>query len=55
MGTHPVLKQKKVGSARRLPAVMNSLSSGHKMGSHTSRLELSHIIGVQKRGTSVSC
>lgn len=37
---------------RRLPTVMNSFQSGHRMGSHTSRMERSHINAVQKKGSS---
>lgn len=35
---------------RRMPAVMNSFQSGHKMVSHTSWKGFSHIIAVQKKG-----
>lgn len=37
---------------RQLPTVMNSFQSSHLMSSHTSWMELSHIIVVQKKGFS---
>lgn len=40
---------------RQLPTVMNSFQSNHLMSSHTSWMELSHIIVVQKKGISDYC